>query len=58
MAGPIDPWSDVRAAIRQRDIRALMKLMFRDSTAELNWGFSTENELWDYKRDCPKFGKD
>jgi tetratricopeptide (TPR) repeat protein len=58
MAGNIDPWSDVRAAIRQRDIRALMKLMFDASGPELNMGFNTENELWDYKKDCPKLGKD
>jgi tetratricopeptide (TPR) repeat protein len=58
MAGNIDPWSDVRAAIRQRDIRALMKLMFEASGPELNMGFSTENELWDYKKDCPRTGKD
>ncbi len=35
-----------------------MKMMFRDASTELNWGFATENELWDYKRDCPKLGKD
>jgi hypothetical protein len=58
MAGPIDPWSDVRAAIRQRDIRALMKLMFHSDAPELNWGFHTENELWDFKKDCPKMGKE
>jgi hypothetical protein len=58
MAGNIDPWSDVRAAIRQRDIRALIKLMFDASGSELNSGFNTENELWDYKKDCPKTGRD
>ena len=58
MAGPFDSWSDVRAAIRQRDVRALMKMMFRDGSADLNWAFATENELWDYKTDCPKSGKD
>lgn len=35
-----------------------MKLMFRDNSSELNWGFRTENEIWDYKKDCPKTGKD
>jgi hypothetical protein len=58
MAVNIDPWADVRAAIRQRDMRALLKLMFSTSGPELNLGFSTENELWDYKKDCPKPGKD
>jgi hypothetical protein len=58
MAVPVDPWSDVRAAIRQRDIRALMKLMFLSDTPELNLGFHTENELWDFKKDCPKMGKE
>jgi hypothetical protein len=54
----IDPWSDVRAAIRQRDIRALARLMFRGGEPILSWGFHTENELWDYKKDCPKSGKE
>jgi len=58
MAVNIDPWSDVRAAIRQRDIRALMSLMFNPKEQRLNFGFSTENELWDFKKDCPKVGKD
>jgi tetratricopeptide (TPR) repeat protein len=35
-----------------------MKIMFRAGGPELAWGFSTENELWDYKRDCPRIGKD
>jgi hypothetical protein len=54
----IDAWSDVRAAVRQRDIRALIKLMFRRGTVEFNFGFRTENELWDYKKDCPRMGKE
>ena len=58
MAVNIQPWSDVRAAIRQRDIRALMKLMFDAKAPELNLGYSTENELWDFKKDCPRPGKD
>ena len=58
MAVNIDPWSDVRAAIRQRDIRTLMKLMFHADGPELNWGFRTENDLWDFKKDCPKLGKE
>ncbi len=35
-----------------------MKLMFRGNTPELEWGFATENDLWDFKKDCPKPGKD
>ena len=58
MTPSIDPWSDVKAAIRQREIRTLMTLMFRRKTPELNWGYNTENELWDYKKDCPRMGKE
>jgi tetratricopeptide (TPR) repeat protein len=58
MAVNVGPWSDIRAAIRQRDIRALVKLMFRADGPELNVGYSTENELWDFKKDCPRHGKD
>jgi len=32
--------------------------MFTHSSTELNWGFRTENELWDFKKDCPRLGKD
>ncbi len=35
-----------------------MKLMFRGDDVELNWGFRTENELWDNKKDCPRPGKE
>jgi tetratricopeptide (TPR) repeat protein len=54
----LEPWSDVKAALRQRDARSLLKLMFKHDTPEFNYGFKTENELWDYKKDCPKMGRD
>jgi tetratricopeptide (TPR) repeat protein len=49
-------WAELQAAIRQRDVPAIMKLMFQPGTFELNVGFRTENEIWDFKKDCPKMG--
>jgi hypothetical protein len=58
MTSTVDPWADFRAAIRLRDVRTIIKLMFKVNSTELNYGFSTENEIWDYKKDCPRPGRE
>ncbi len=50
-------WTDLRLAIKQRDVRSVINIMFDDSEPVLTHGFRTENELWDFKKDCPQPGK-
>ena len=62
MSQRIDAWSDLRLAIKQRDIRAVCQLMFsrdgsKSSRPQVKLGCNTENELWDFKKDCPIVGK-
>jgi tetratricopeptide (TPR) repeat protein len=47
---------DLARAIRQRDIQAVVKMMFDGNPPQLKTGFKTETELWDFKRDCPHLG--
>lgn len=49
--------SDLEMAIKQRNLKAIMDLMFEPEAYLLKTGFKTENELWDYKSDCPPPGK-
>ena len=44
-------------AIKQRNIKAIMDLVFEPDKPVLKPGFRTENELWDFKNDCPSPGK-
>ncbi|MEQ1947452.1 MAG: RNA-binding domain-containing protein [Bryobacteraceae bacterium] len=54
----MDTWADVKLAIKQRDARAIIKLFFQANQPVLGYGYQTENALWDYKKDCPRMGKD
>ncbi len=49
--------SDLELAIKQRNLKAIIDLMFESGTYSLKTGYKTENELWDYKSDCPPPGK-
>lgn len=49
---------DLAQAIRQRDIESIVRLMFEGNPPSLRPGFGTETELWDFKGDCPKLGKE
>ena len=51
---------DIEQALRQRDADLLVTLMFEASGGppSVRQGFKTENELWDYKGDCPQVGRD
>lgn len=48
---------DFATAIRQRDITAVVQMMFEAGRPLLRSGFKTETELWDYKGDCPRVGE-
>ena len=50
-------YSEIELAIKQRNLSAIMKLMFETDAPVLRSGFKTETELWDFKADCPKAGK-
>jgi tetratricopeptide (TPR) repeat protein len=44
-------------AIKQRNLKAIMSLMFEPGLPILKHGFKTEGEYWDFKSDCPLPGK-
>jgi tetratricopeptide (TPR) repeat protein len=50
-------FKDIEKAIRQRDAKAIMQMMFEVETPKLKAGYCSENELWDFKADCPRPGK-
>lgn len=51
-------FEDLERAIRQREVGAIVRLMFEGTDQPRpRSGFKTESELWDYKADCPKIGK-
>lgn len=45
---------EIERAIRQRDVDAVIVLMFDGNTPRVRPGFSTETELWDSKNGCPR----
>jgi hypothetical protein len=47
----------IEQAIKQRNLKAIMNLVFEPASTVLKIGFKTENELWDFKSDCPPTGK-
>ena len=49
--------SDFELAVKQRNLKAIMDLMFEHGTYLLKAGFRTESELWDFKSDCPRPGR-
>lgn len=49
---------DIRRAIRQREASVLFRIMFEGKVPQVRDGFRTENELWDFKSDCPRVGRE
>lgn len=49
--------SDIKKAIQQKDIRAIIAIFFPKNTPVLGPGLQTETEIWEYKADCPHLGK-
>lgn len=47
---------DLARAIRQRDVKAVVEMMFEGNPPVLKPGFKTETDLWDFKNDCPHLG--
>lgn len=45
---------DLARAIRQKDIRLILSLMFEPGEPRVRTGFKAEGELWDFKRDAPE----
>lgn len=50
--------ADIESAVRQKNVGAIVKRIFEADGSELRFGFKTETELWDYKKDCPRISKD
>lgn len=50
--------SDIHRAIRQRNVDAILGMLFEKDGLQVRPGFSSENELWDFKSGCPAPGKD
>ncbi len=49
---------DIARAIRQRDVGAIGTMMFDGTPPSIREGFRTETVLWDFKRDCPRLGRE
>jgi tetratricopeptide (TPR) repeat protein len=49
----MDRNNDLATAVRQRDVDAIIRMMFDGRPPEPRPGFQTETELWDYKGNCP-----
>lgn len=47
----------IARAIRQKNLRSALHLLFEGSPPRPRLGFNRETELWDFKRDCPRPGK-
>ncbi len=54
----MDRNEEIARAIRQRDVDAIVALMFETGRPEPRAGFRTETDLWDFKGGCPRPGKD
>jgi len=46
------------SAVKQRNVRSIIDLMFERDHAAIRRGFRSENELWDFKGDCPTLGRE
>lgn len=49
---------DFARAIRQRDAGWVTRLMFERDRPTPKSGFRTETDLWDFKADCPRIGRE
>lgn len=49
--------ADIEQAISLKDTTALYQLMMQGCPPTPRQGFRLENQLWDFKGDCPKLGK-
>lgn len=48
--------NQLAAAIRQKDVRAIVQMLLEGNPPRPSTGFKTETELWDFKRDVPAPG--
>lgn len=54
----MDRNEEIARSIRQRDIDAIVALMFERGEDALKPGFRSETDLWDFKAGCPQPGRD
>lgn len=48
---------DVARAVAQKNVSFLLKVIFDQEKKQVQTGFRTENELWEFKADCPHLQK-
>lgn len=48
---------DIAKTIRMRDMSSIVAMFFEKATPTIKQGFKTETDLWDYKQDVPRLGK-
>lgn len=53
----MDVISELKSHIRTRNVRAVRDIFFASGKTELKPGFFREDQLWDYKEDCPNPSK-
>lgn len=46
------------SAVRQRNVSGVLRLLFDRGTTSLRYGYHSETELWEFKSDCPRVGKE
>ncbi len=49
---------DMASAVRQKNLRGLIRLLFEGNPPTIRVGYNNETDLWDFKKDCPHAGKD
>jgi predicted HTH transcriptional regulator len=47
------PISELKALVKSRDMKGILRMMFRPGMPELQQGFYREDQWWDFKEECP-----
>ncbi|HEY1938840.1 MAG TPA: ATP-binding protein [Candidatus Angelobacter sp.] len=47
----------LKGYIANRDVKGILGLMFEQRTPSLSLGFNREDQLWDFKQDCPSVSR-
>ncbi len=47
----------LKQLIRNREVKGVLRIVFKEDSCELQTGIHREDQLWDFKEDCPSPGK-
>jgi Flp pilus assembly protein TadD len=53
----MEPDNNLTDLIRNRDVKGILRMMFRGEPPTLQTGYNREDQLWDFKEQCPALGK-